>query len=321
MANDIVDPERIAALLDGRLDEREREQLMAQLAHSEDAFETFVDASATVREVKLPGEQVSPGSEAHVSYRLRLPQGRRGLAGPGRRVWIMAGTLAAALALLWVGLRAGLFSPSRPPDPARVVALLGERPGSLAPGWSDAGWPVARGASEPLTLRARSARIGARLVDLEVALRSGDSAAPALAQEVASLVAPLPASGPTAAVLRELSRRAREPFRRLEPLLRDARTSAQQLADADWTDVGALVEGARLAGRERNGGYFGSRTRRALDRAADHAGVPADARAALVRASAAAYKGVPNWPAAERNFAAALRSLATNSDGETGESQ
>jgi hypothetical protein len=34
-----TDPERLAALLDGRLDEREREQLLAELAQSDDVIE------------------------------------------------------------------------------------------------------------------------------------------------------------------------------------------------------------------------------------------------------------------------------------------
>src|SRR5215208_5211320 len=48
-----IDPERLAALLDGRLDERARSEILAQLAASEADLEVMADAAAVMREMEM----------------------------------------------------------------------------------------------------------------------------------------------------------------------------------------------------------------------------------------------------------------------------
>lgn len=48
-----VDPEQLAALIDGRLDGWERIQVLEQLAASEEFFQVYMDAVLVVRELGL----------------------------------------------------------------------------------------------------------------------------------------------------------------------------------------------------------------------------------------------------------------------------
>src|SRR5688572_3407035 len=73
-----IDPERLAALLDGRLSDDEREALLADLARSEDAMEALGDAAAVLRELEQAGDVPTEEALADVA-----PPGVVRLAPPG----------------------------------------------------------------------------------------------------------------------------------------------------------------------------------------------------------------------------------------------
>jgi hypothetical protein len=54
--SDRVDAERLAAFLDGRLDVREREALLAELAASDDTRDALADVAAVLRDLEEAGE-------------------------------------------------------------------------------------------------------------------------------------------------------------------------------------------------------------------------------------------------------------------------
>src|SRR5688572_15254455 len=63
-----IDPERIAALIDGRLSSAEREALLAQLDASPEMFEAYVDAVSAMPEISAEsaaaeGAPASPASQ------------------------------------------------------------------------------------------------------------------------------------------------------------------------------------------------------------------------------------------------------------------
>lgn len=300
MTEPAIDAERLAALLDGRLDERDRADLLARLASSPDDLEVFADAVAVMAELEERGEE--KGIE-----RLRPPS--HAPRWPARRWLALAavlGTVAVA-PLLWTRVR-----PPDIRDPARFVALLpGDRPG-LPERWDSRPWPSTRSASGPLTEDARAARVGALLVDLELAVPVHDPAVSELSGEIATLLDEVPAAGPVAATFHEIARSADEPGARLQPLLDRERPEAVRLVGAEMAALGAWAEAGRIAAVRRAPGYFRTRaSRTALDRAAQLPGLPAPARSALERVrEAVAGESAPDWVAVERDLALVLGALA-----------
>jgi len=294
-----IDPERLGALLDGRLTERQRDELLARLAASDEGVEVFADALAVTDELEREDRAAAGATGEAPVIPFRRPAPRA--AWPvGPRL-----ALAASLAAVAVGVTALALARGRgaDDDPGRYAALLA-RPG-LPAGWNGAPWTAARAAGETMQPRARAVRIGARLTDLEAAATAQDSpAARQAAADVAALLEPLPAAGPATAVYAELGRRAGEPAAGRE---RGRRTAAR-LAGADAVALGAWAEAARLAAARRDDAFFRARpTRRAVAHAAEDASLPADARAAAQRIRAALAAGAPDWGALE---AGASRLLA-----------
>jgi hypothetical protein len=83
-----IDPERLAAFLDGRLDEGERAKLLAEIADSPEALDLLADTAAVLREVEL-GDGVDTGSVDDGSEPWAREQGvaaaAAGVAPPGPR--------------------------------------------------------------------------------------------------------------------------------------------------------------------------------------------------------------------------------------------
>jgi hypothetical protein len=167
--DDTDDLELLAAFIDGRLSDAERARALALLAKSDDALEIFGD---TLRAQHSPALTVVPISRAHRWRQWRV---------------IVPVAAAAALAFLVVPK---LIGPGAHGGYANELAMeLAHDPrfaGALGEGWDERGWTVTRGApmrdaaSMP---RAGSStedrlafRLGARSLDLQVALQRGDTA-------------------------------------------------------------------------------------------------------------------------------------------------
>lgn len=296
-----VDPERLAALLDGRLDERERAEVLARLAASEEDFEAYVDAIAVTRELEA-------GDEAEGVTPLR-PPGRRWWQRPGGH-WLAIAAVLAGIALApWLWTRA-----SGPDlrDPGRYVALLEAEGAGLPAGWDRTPWAVTRGPGDPLTPEARAVRLGVRLTELELAARAGDPAAAALAGEIVALLEEVRGAGPVAAIYGEVRRRAGEPAETLKPLLEQGRKAVAQVAGEEMVALGAWAEAARVAAARRDAEFFRSReSREMLGRAGGLPGVGEPARAAVGRIRAALEGGgAMDWNAVEQGATELLRVLA-----------
>lgn len=299
----IPDPERLAALLDGRLSEAQRAELLELLASSDDAFEAYVDAIAVAQELEETSdaqEDVLPLHQAPRTRGRHWPDGR----------W-----LALAAMLVGITLIPLLWSKQRTPDlsdPGQFVTLLEAERAGLPPGWNSRPWSTTRGAGDPLTPQTRAVRVGARLTDLELAVRARDAASTALlAAEIATLLQDVPASGPLAAVYREIERRAGEPSERLEPLLQQGRDSVAQILGEDFVALGAWAEAARVAVARRDEAFFRSRTTAAVvSYIMEHASLDANVRGSVDRIQTTVdAKGAPDWGALERELTQMLRVL------------
>jgi len=301
----MVDTERIAALLDGRLDERQRAEVLAELASSEEAFEAFVDAAAVAPELTLRGSQAGVGEQ-------RPRRHRNGWRGPRGRWLALAAVLAGIAIAPWSWSKLG-----RPDarSSEQFAVLLADAGTGLPKGWEGQPWSTMRGSSDGLAPHARAIRLGARLVDLELAARAGDRPTTgATATDIAVLAEGLPAGGVVGALHRDIARRAGEPASRLAPAsLAAGRVAAARLAGEDLVTLGVWLEAARIAAARRNADFFrGEHGRALLARSASDVGWGEPARQALERVGAAMPAGrAPEWGALEQALTDALRVLGS----------
>lgn len=302
MEESSIDAERLAALLDGRLDERQREELLARLASDEAAFEAFAEALAVTR--ALEAEDAAP---AVVPFRTRS-------AGwwqrPVVRGLAVAAGLAALVAIPWATQRTG--DPAGG-DPVLAMARLGS-PEGLPAAWNGTPWSVRRSRGQAVTSQGRSIRAGARLVDLEIAAGDGDAESTSrIARDLSALLDGVPAAGPVAAVYETIHRRAAEPHAELETLLEQGRTSITTLLDEELVRLGAWVEAARLAAARQDEEFFqAAETRAVLESAIADSELTADARAASQRVlDVIRAETPPSWPALDRELTTLLQSLAS----------
>ena len=171
MKEPMNDDERLSALLDGRLDEREREELLAHLAESDDDYEVFTATAAFLREMEeenAKAEETQPQRDVIVLRPRTKP----------RFAWARWGALAAAVVagLSLLG-RFLLFGGAALATPAEVVANLSSPRTPLPAGWDrNRPWDIERGAgSHASGQERRAARAGALVTDLAVSIQAPDS--------------------------------------------------------------------------------------------------------------------------------------------------
>jgi hypothetical protein len=158
-----------------------------------------------------------------------------------------------------------------------------------------------------MTPRARAVRIGARLVELELALRGGDPAAARTAAQVAILLGELPGSGPVVSIFRDIQGRAGAPWAELEPQVEHGREAAAAMAGEDDVRLGAWLQAARIAAGRQDAAFFRTRAAKAaLGRLEDD---PATAPAAERIRTLTNAEGAPDWDALGGELAASLRWL------------
>ncbi|HEX2188799.1 MAG TPA: zf-HC2 domain-containing protein [Longimicrobiaceae bacterium] len=305
-----VDAERLAALLDGRLGERERAEVLAHLAASDDDFGAFVDALEVTRELEAE-DAAAPadgsGGDGGVTP-LRPRTARRWWGRPGGH-W-----LALAAGIVGVALLPVLWMQTRGPevdDPGRFAALLHDRGAGLPAGWDRSPWGTTRGPGDPLTPEARAVRVGARLTELEVAVSAGDPRVPQIAAEIAMLVQEVPAGSAVAALYREIGESTGE--QQVGSRLERGRTAAATLLGEEMVRLGAWLEAARVAAVRQDRDFFRARESAAiLDRAGGMPAPGAPAREVIGRIRAAVgAPGSPDWGSLERDAAELLRVLGS----------
>ncbi|HEU4557479.1 MAG TPA: hypothetical protein VFS20_06495 [Longimicrobium sp.] len=302
-----MDHERVAALHDGRLAPRERDELLNELLADDDEFELFAETAAVLRELEkahaskapaadavIPGEPPPPDTDAHDGV-IPLASRRPPAAGmgpdpvaapardegvipltprkPGRTRWTAYGALAAGL--VGLALTAALLTnrgSGRLDDPAGAIAMLeGGATGGPVPDWTQT-WDVPRGEGTRGRVDQLTVRIGATLVDLELAYAAGDTALPKVERLSAQVDRILGDSAFTASrgirsIYRDISNRAANGAGGIEPRLADGREELSDFLDPEWLELGVWAETARTAALRRDTGFFHSRdSRAALER-------------------------------------------------------
>ncbi len=246
------DGERLAALLDGRLDEGKRAELLAELALSEEDLEILADAAAVTREL----EEEDRGTRPDGVLPLRPPvDGTRRSWRPPR--WLAAAAIVAGLALaplLWLA--------SREPGLAAPGTLV-ERLGPVGELRDPKPWSSTRSAGDQAGGPALAVRVGARLVDLRVAARTGEGAAE-VAADLQGMLGRLPGAAAAAARFEVLVREGVT-----EDRVAEAEATALQAVGPEPARVGAWLQAARLAAVHRRREFFQRRQTEAALSAAE----------------------------------------------------
>ena len=287
---DQIDPETLAALLDGTLPAGERDEVMERLARSPGAFEGFAEAARVLRD--LDAEAVAPASrptDAPSTLPADAPPAATAPAPPpsppsmreirparrfpGAKRWLPLAAVLAAAVLVPRLISRGAYDPGTALvllDGATLVTAPGD--GSLAaglgPDWDQPGWSVKRGPDDSLADTRLEFRVGVRLTDVEVALDAGDvGAVRAMVDELTWLAGALPASTFVVTQYNDIAARATTGARD-DDLNEDRAKAASSLAalfadDSPWFPLGVWLEQARLAARSRRTAFFAGTDRRA----------------------------------------------------------
>jgi hypothetical protein len=298
-----IDPERLAALIDGRLGPHEREALLAQIAASSDEdVEIFSDALAATRELE-------GGVEGREEQSVAAARSRRAVRW--RRPASLLAIAAAVVAVVVLPGRLRTRDSAR--DPGRFARVLAQTNRGLPANWDTQPWGATRGGSDALTPAARALRVGARMTELELAARARDPRTPALATSVVVLLEGIPGAAAAATEYRALaSADSGSSPEQLTRLAERARVTAAPFADQDYLEFGAWLEAARLAAAGRHTAFFtSSATTDALARARELRDLSPSARAAVGSLSGVGTsRKAPDWDALGRTLTSLLGALA-----------
>lgn len=297
------DDERLSALLDGRVEDPQRRELLAHLSASDEDYTVFTDTAIILRQL----EEGAPAAPRPREAAASAPPGMR--ARRWRRVapWAVPLGIAALLAAVWV-LRGRA---SAADSPLHLAAQVDSSRRGLPPGWTDdRPWDVSRGSGAPRDRAAASARAGAMLTDLAVAVRAGDAVrTELLADQVRSRFEPAAGRGTP---LRQIAERAGAPPASLEPLLERATDRLNDNLEKDLLRLGAWVEAASLAAHRGDEAFFeAAASRRMLKRAGRLTARDPDARAALARVRAGLAAETPAWGAVSADLDALLAAIGS----------
>lgn len=335
--------EWVAAFLDGRLDERQRAEMLARLTIDPEAYEHFAATAAILRQaeeaekadaavaadedetVALPG---SPPAGAPLPAPISAdampePAPDRGVTPlhPRRSAtavrWL---ALAAGIAALALAGRALWPRTSPAEGPVRLAMRLEHPEQRLSTDWiAHRPWSSPRGEDQGGTLTqeekaARAARAGAELVDLAVAVQGKDTIqTQLLAGRIDELYGQ---PGRQSVELREIMDGAGGPPDRLRPLVERATDRiVRRLEHQAALELGAWTEAARLAADRKDVGFFRDpRTRSTLDRLVPLAAADPPARAAAERVRLLLPGGAapPQWDALVPALAALARAIASD---------
>lgn len=331
MNDPLTADERLAALADGRLGERERAEMLAHLTADDDAYDVLSGLAAILRDAEAAeaGETVPAADEKDVTLPGTHPVGAppavtfsadaggarqadadngviplhpRKPAGALRVLALAAGIVGLALAV-----RALWPSTSSAGEPVRLAARLEHVERGLPEGWSP-DWSSSRGdgVSGNLSREEKAvlaARAGTQLVDLSVAVRGRDAArTQLLARQIAERY---DRQHSRTGVWNEIAEGAGEPPRRLEPLVERGTNAIATRLGREALELAAWTEAARLAVNRQDSRFFRDRGT-ILERLASRATAHPPARVTVDRVRDLAKADPLQWDA----LAAALRVLS-----------
>jgi hypothetical protein len=309
---------RVAAFLDGRMDARRREEMLVHLAESDEDRAVAVGAAAILRQLEEEDAAAAASAEVEgVHEPAVIPLDTRREREVRRRAPVVQ-WLALAAVLAGIALFSGRALQNRAAgEPVRLAARLEHGAEGLPAGWTERRpWTSARGddpgrALSPGARRASSARAGAMLVDLSVAVQARDAAATRVL--AAQLAARFDAQGGRAGALREIAGGAGGSPERLRPLIADATERIENRLDRDALRLGAWTEAAGLAAARRDAAFFRDRsTRRIVDRAGRLTQADPSADAALRQVRLHLSADPPRWEALAPALDTLARELATD---------
>ena len=197
MGNGPVDPETLAALLDGNLSAEERARVLARLAKSEGDYEALLETAALVGDLSASSTTTAepPPPVALVRDAAVPPNARK--RGWSRPAFVGPAIVAAALALVVV-----LRTRASRAD-ASLLAVI-ESASGTDPVPVD--WPRTRGTRAIMAPEALSFRVGATFTDLDLAFGAKDSASVrTISSDLADLLAGISGSGATVARVRAIA--------------------------------------------------------------------------------------------------------------------
>lgn len=237
-----LDIELLAALIDGRLSGAERERALKLLATSDEALELFAHS---LHEQRATDAKVIP-----------IQSARRW------RQWKVVVPIVAAAGLGFVLLPRLTGSTDRAASIQYAVQLESDSrfAGALRPGWDQHGWSVSRGVDDT-----RSApeprfvfRLGVRSVDLQIALRKGDTAlASSLIDEISQTLDDIKFTDVIAAKYEELKAHlATESPARLATRAADAEIEMSGFLKSPLVGLGQWLAAADLAAQTRETSFF-----------------------------------------------------------------
>jgi hypothetical protein len=324
------DDERISALIEGQVTGRQRDEMLARLAASDDDYEVFTDTAAVLQAlededaradrtgetpvISLPDDkhdQENPVPEMVIAA-LSEQGGVIPLRPPARGPRLPVRWLALAASVVGVVVISTLALPRRgsPGHEPRQLALGVD---SLPKGWVSPTQSGGRGPAGSTTDDALAVYAGAMLVDISVAARAGDTAR---TRELAKVLSRRADPGASAAApLERIAANPGAPTDLLLALVDEAtdRLLATQL-ERRPLELGAWIEVARLAARRRDtrdeAFFRDPATDGMLGRAERVAGDDDAARAAVksVREALPAG-GPPQWDSLEQDLTPLLREL------------
>ena len=262
MNSESIDPETLAAFLDGTLQESDRERVLQALARGGAAYEDLIDVHALQQagDIAVASPPVAAPAPSLGSRTAEQP---RAASRRWRRpnMWVLPTFLTAASIATFVLLRGRDHASTASPTigtMARVTAAAnGVDPASaFGAGWDQANWSTARGSTGSLDDRVYAFRLGVRFVDFALAVSSSNSDARyTLGQAVSVLASSALAGTPVAARVDAITAdSAMHPTAaELATLSEDVRALASQ---PDWFDAAVWSESARLAARARETAFF-----------------------------------------------------------------
>lgn len=308
------DDERLSALLAGRLEGPERDELLAYLSTADDDLEVFAHAAAILREMdEEDAREEEPGTtEAPPPPRREVPpvpSMSRSARGWPRKTprWAVLAALAGLVVLGWLvwprggtpdvtplqlALNVGDAGPGRPFfDPSR--------PSDGIPGESTRGEGASGRSPEA------AAQAGAFLVRLALAIQAGDSAATA----TLALQAQRRFDPQGGGALREIGEDAGASPAEQLPRFEEATERLEERLGADHLRLGAWTEAARLAADQQNAGYFRSEETAPMLRLAEDDPQAREAVAAVRRQLPT--DGRADWIALKASLTDLLEAIAT----------
>lgn len=278
MSDERIDPETLAAFLDGTASPEEREGVLRTLARSREAYASFIEASAIHRELAGEAPAVAPAAPVAAttaplaaSVEPTRSSARETAKARWFRQWYVTPALLAAgiAAILIVRAIAGPGTGQDMIQLAQATSLTQERgSGALARGvgdlWDQPPWSVVRGSEPNLATRTAAVRSGARYAELEAAAQAADSTAVSRSSEsLAQLLSTVEGAAPIAASVRDLARSPEFGGRAQRAAIAG---QLRSLLDAeDWFDLGVWAETARLAVAARDTVFFDPSGRAVLE--------------------------------------------------------